>query len=66
MKQLKRYTLSGDQRYDHNRDSAWSDKENLFIYEDENGKWVKFEDIGNFFVEAVEEAKILLKHNHKL
>jgi hypothetical protein len=45
MKQLKRYTLSGDQRYNHNRDSAWNDNENLFVYEDKNGKWVKFDDV---------------------
>lgn len=42
---IKRYSLSGDQRYSHNRMSAWSEKENMFIYEDENGVWVRFEDI---------------------
>lgn len=45
MKQLKRYTLSGDQRYGHNRFSAWDEKECMYIYEDKNGKWVKFEDV---------------------
>jgi len=45
LNKIKRYSLSGDQRYSHNRMSKWDEKEMMFVYEDENGKWVKFEDI---------------------
>ena len=41
---IKRYTISGDQAYGHNRDSAWQNDEELFIYDNENGKWVVYNE----------------------
>ena len=44
---LKRYTISDDGRYGHNRDSAYDEETKLWIYEDKNGKWIKYDELIN-------------------
>jgi len=47
LKKLKRYSISDDGRYGHNRDSAYDEETGLWIYEDKNGKFVKWNELIN-------------------